>query len=228
MAATWTHMKPHTPATDREPHGTNCNAHYKKKHKSQWLTSNHWLYNISLPFLFLPEQFRMTAKPDQLHHFIINPYQKKIILHMTFHVPCIIPWKHVRFKLLWYILAAFQKSYKIVKFLQFRCIVSVPLQVFSELTAAFNLPHSLQDFKKFSKLLVSIVFRFFPARASSMAALVSSLGSEYIASIKRHSTKLFRLLCSRLAALFSISNKSLLSLNAVSFFIATSISLYFL
>lgn len=31
----------------------------------------------------LAEQFGMTAEPDQLHDFIINPNQKKIILHMV-------------------------------------------------------------------------------------------------------------------------------------------------
>ncbi|EJW89996.1 secreted protein [gut metagenome] len=45
----------------------------------------------------------------------------------------------------------------------------------------------------------------------------------YITSRRIHSTKLFRLLCSRLAALFKASSKSLSSLNAVCFLVATSI-----
>ena len=32
----------------------------------------------------------MTAKPNQLYDFIIDPYQKKIIFYVTFHVTCII------------------------------------------------------------------------------------------------------------------------------------------
>nr|DAQ76943.1 MAG TPA: hypothetical protein [Caudoviricetes sp.] len=53
---------------------------------------------------------------------------------------------------------------------------------------------SLIDFMNESKSVVSIVPEYLPERASFMAATVSLFGSEYIASIKVLSTKLFRLL----------------------------------
>lgn len=58
---------------------------------------------------------------------------------------------------------------------------------------------SSNDFMKASKLLTSIVPAYFPERASFIAAIVSSFGSEYTASIKVLSTKLFKLLFAFLA-----------------------------
>src|SRR5699024_4888533 len=130
----------------------------------------------------------MTAKPNQFYNFIINPYQKEIVLHMAFHMPCIIPRKHMRLELFGYFFTAFQISDNIVKLFQPCGIVFISLQVFAKLATALNFSHSLQDLIKFSKLLVSTSFRFFPERASFIAAWVSSLGSLYMMSIKRHST----------------------------------------
>lgn len=58
---------------------------------------------------------------------------------------------------------------------------------------------SSNDFMKASKLLTSIVPANLPERASFIAAIVSSFGSEYTASIKVLSTNLFRLVPARFA-----------------------------
>ena len=134
----------------------------------------------------------------------------------------------MRLELFGYVFAAFQVSDNVVKFFKLGFVFPVSLQVFSELASTLNHSHSLQDLMKFSKLLISTFFKFLPARASAMASFVSSFGSVYTTSRRIHSTKLFRLLCSRLAALFKASNRSLSSLNAVCFLIATSmISIFF-
>lgn len=86
---------------------------------------------------------------------------------------------------------------------------------------------SSNDFMKASKLLTSIVPAYFPERASFIAAIVSSFGSEYTASIKVLSTKLFRLLFAFLACSCNICNKSSRKRNEVCFLITASILLLY-
>lgn len=165
----------------------------------------------------------MTSEPYNLHHFRrhINPNQKRIIANMTFHTALVISYQSMRFVTAWYGFSfslTYPKHQTRVSSIGYCCGT---FQVFLCLCTVMDCLHSISfsDFIKASKLLVSIVPADLPARASSMAAFVSSFGSEYITFLKIHSTKLLRLLCSRFAALFKSSNKSLSNLKAVCFWL---------
>ena len=120
----------------------------------------------------------MSAEAFKVHRacVLVNPYQKVIGVHMTFHSTLVVAMQLVRLVLAGYVLPTLQHFDNLVEGCKEFRLMHVTLIVLAELRAIDNLPHPSMDLVIASTLLVFTTPAYLPERASSIAPRVFLLG----------------------------------------------------